>query len=51
MLDYGSDAVPLFVAGQTALAENNQTRLYLDVQKPDKIARVACDYDKVISKA
>ena len=48
MLDYGSDAVPLFVAGQAALAEDNQTRVYLDVEKPDKIARVACDDDKVI---
>src|SRR5215470_13509948 len=25
VLDYGSDAVPLFVAGQAALAEDNQT--------------------------
>jgi len=30
------------------LAEDNQTRVYLDVEKPDKITRVACDDDKVI---
>jgi len=48
VLDYGSDAVPLFVSGQAALAEDNQTRVYVDVEKPDKIARVACDDDKVI---
>lgn len=48
MLDYWPDAVPLFVAGQAPLAEDNQTRVYLDVEKPDKIARVACDDDKVI---
>ena len=48
MLDYRSDAVPLFVASQAPLAEDNQTRVYLDVEKPDKIARVACDDDKVI---
>ena len=38
MLDYRLDAVPLFVAGQAALAEDNQTRVHLDVEKPDKIA-------------
>jgi len=38
----------LFVAGQAALAEDNQTRVHLDVEKPDKIARVACNDDKVI---
>jgi len=48
VLDYGSEAVPLFVAGQAALAEDNQTRVHLDVEKPDKIARVACNDDKVI---
>ena len=48
MLDYGSEAVPLFVAAQAALAEDNQTRVHLDVEKPDKIARVACNDDKVI---
>jgi len=39
---------PLFVAGQAALAEDNQTRVHVDVEKPDKIARVACNDDKVI---
>ena len=46
--DYGLDTVPLFVAGQAALAEDNQTRVHFDVEKPDKIARVACNDDKVI---
>lgn len=32
VLDYGSDAVPLFVARQAALAEDNQTRVHLDVE-------------------
>jgi len=48
MLYYGLDAVPLFLAGQAALAEDNETRVHLDVEKPDKIARVACNHDKVI---
>jgi hypothetical protein len=48
VLDYGSDAVPLFVPGQAAFAENNQTRVYPDVEKPDKVARVPRDDDKVI---
>jgi hypothetical protein len=51
VLDYRSDTVPLFVAGQAPLAEDNQTRVYLNVEKPDKIASVACDDHKVIFEA
>ncbi len=48
MVDHGSNAVPLFVAGQAALAKNDETRVQLNVQKSDEIARVACNDGKVV---
>ena len=48
MVDYGLNAVPLFVAGQAALAEDDEARVYFHVQKTDEVARVGCDDRKVV---
>jgi hypothetical protein len=38
----------LFVAGQAGLAEDNQTWVDINVEKLDKVARIACNDDEVI---
>lgn len=38
----------MFVAGQAALAEDDQARVYFHVQKTDEVARVGCHDRKVV---
>jgi hypothetical protein len=48
VVDYGLNAVPLFLAGQAAFAEDDDARVHFHLQKTDEIARVGCDDRKVV---
>jgi len=51
VLDYGSNTIPLFVAGQATFAQNDQSWVHLDIHRRIKSRALLVTTTKSFSKA